>query len=161
MMDYEYGFEAAQGIDPRCYSFWGWFSHCSSFSNEDLPSDYLGIISAIKNMSLEEMLEPKLLGGGKQQSSLPDEYWGNSWPLLQPVKCRFGFCSNSNPFNDQCTLKVFDLTTKRYSNRPWPSLLVVQPYGFGVYWARNISQFTNFAIAAPAPPSTLQGTPVP
>jgi hypothetical protein len=158
-LDYEYGFEAAQGFDPRCYTIAGWFSHCSSFSNEDLPSDYLGMVAGIKNISLESIVA--ILGGGEQQSSLPDVYWGNAWPLIEPSRCRYGFCSDRTPFNDKCTFKVYDRESRKYYNQPWPSSLVLEPYGFREYWARGISEFTNFAIPVPAPPQTPESTPMP
>jgi hypothetical protein len=164
MMDNAYGFESAQGVDPRCYSIFGSFrllGHCSSFSNEDLPSNYLGIVSTITGLSLEEMLKPNLLGPGKQSDHVPAGYWGFSWPLSEPVKCSLGFCSSATPFNDQCTFKVFDPAAMGYYNRPWPSELIVELYGYRVYWARNIGDFLDFAIPAPISPSAPQGTPVP
>lgn len=139
IMDYNYGFEIAQGIDPRCdYKMPHWLGHCSSFSNEDLPSDYLAVVSEIKNKSLEELLMPNLLGAGQQSDNPPVEYWGSPGDAH---RCANGYCPNTTPYNDQCTLKVYDPTTKTYNNRPWPSSLVVEPYGFGIYWGRSISDF--------------------
>jgi RHS repeat-associated protein len=152
MLDYEHGFETAQGIDPRCWSIAGLFSHCSSFSNEDLPSDYLGIVSAVKGLSLEEMLMPNLLGSGEQSDRMPAGYWGMSWQLFEPARCSWGFCPSTSPFNDQCTFKVFDSEALRYSNQSWPSALLVEPFGYRTYWARNISDFTNFALPVPIAP---------
>ncbi len=63
-VDFQIAYEKAQGKDPRCYTmlfYVGKLGHCSSFSNEDLPSDYLGFVSRVKSMLYEEiilMLDP-------------------------------------------------------------------------------------------------------
>ena len=73
-MDFQYRYEGAQGVDPRCW--WSWLNkkvpHCSSFSNEDLISDYLGFVLYAKHNELggsddtgsfNQMIT--LLGGGE------------------------------------------------------------------------------------------------
>jgi len=157
-MTYEYGFELAQFVDPRCYTLSGWFSHCSSFSNEDLPSDYLGMVSAIKGLTLEEMLAPNLLGPGEQSNSIPSEYWGNILPILDATSCIFGSCPDDSPVNFGCTLRIYDPNTNKYRNQPWPSELVVEPFGFGVYWGLRES---DFHILPPYQPLVLHNSQVP
>jgi RHS repeat-associated protein len=152
IMDYEYGFEAAQAIDPRCYTPLGYISHCSSFSNEDLPSDYLGVVSAVKYLSLDTIVS--ILGGGEQQSSPPAGHWGKPGDA---IKCRDGVCSADTPYNDQCTLKIYDPSTKKYYNRPWPSALIVQPFGFGTYWGKHPS---DFHVLPPLPSLASNGPEV-
>jgi len=158
IMDFEYGFETLQGEwDFRCdipSRDWG---HCSSFSNEDLPSDYLGVVSAAKNMSLETIVT--ILGGGQQKTvdpeNPPDAYWGRPF---ESARCRNGFCPNTTPFNNQCNLKAYDPITKKYNTQPWPLSLIMEPYGFGIYWGRYPS---DFAVPLPTPPAPSPSTPAP
>jgi len=162
-LDFEIGYESAQGLDPRCVSNLGHpvtgLGHCSSFSNEDLPSDYLGFVSASTGLSFDDIVS--ILGGGEQldQQNPPLEYWGSSY-WLEPVRCGLGECGDYTPFNNQCTLKVYDAGTGRYSNRPWPSSLTLTPIGRGIYWGKSLSEF---AVSGPTPPSSSSqsGTPIP
>lgn len=70
-MDFQYGLEAFQRFDPRCWMvppvYGGSYGHCSSFSNEDLPSDYLGYVAAAQGHSLANALSitVEALGGGE------------------------------------------------------------------------------------------------
>ena len=85
-LNYDYGFEAHQASLAMCYSIASWLINCSDFFNEDLPSNYLGILSAVKpDLTLDFII--KELGRGEQfedNEGFPtDEYWGNSWPLLE------------------------------------------------------------------------------
>jgi RHS repeat-associated protein len=86
VLNYDYGFETAQASLPMCYTIVGWFIHCSGFSNEDLPSNYLGILSAVKPLLTFDFILTEL-GGGQQledNDGFPtEEYWGNSWPGLE------------------------------------------------------------------------------
>ena len=145
IFDYDYGFEVAQGIDPRCFLSTHKFGHCSSFSNEDLPSNYLGTVAAVKNISLETIVS--ILGGGEQKLKdhdlPPDEYWGKPF---DPFLCSIGLCGSDTPFNNQwgCTFKIYDELWGRYRNLSWPSSLIVKPYGYRVYWGKNISDLVSF-----------------
>ena len=59
-MDYQIRYESVQGADPRCkYGIPG----CSSFSNEDLITDYLGFITASQESINFQNLIPTLGGG--------------------------------------------------------------------------------------------------
>jgi hypothetical protein len=154
-LDYQIQFETVQGLDPRCYSLAGSLSHCSSFSNEDLPSDYLGFVSYAKNISFDSIIT--MLGGGWQSGDVPAIYHGSSWPVPEPALCAAGVCGDNTPYNNQCTLKIYDNDTGRYVNHQWPSILVISPIGRGDYWGRSLS---DFAVPAPTPPVTSPPSPI-
>jgi hypothetical protein len=127
-----------------CYSIASWLINCKGFSNEDFPSNYLGILSAVKpELTFDAIL--KELGGGQQvedEHGFPtDEYWGNSWPLFEPLKCRDGSCSANNPFNDRCNFKIYDADTGKFNFWPWPSSLILEPFGEHIYWSRDPNDF--------------------
>jgi hypothetical protein len=130
-LDFQHRYEPAQWIDPRCYTSLGWFSHCSTYSNEDLPSDYLGFISKAKDISFTAIVE--MLGGGEASSNPPKGYWGNQ---LGRVLCISGFCGDFTPFNDTCEFKILDNgIIPSYTHRPWPNpLLLLDPIESGEYW---------------------------
>jgi len=152
MLSYDYGFETAQMKFPNCYSLIGLLKHCSAFSNEDLPSNYLGILLAVKpEITFDFIL--KELGGGEQvefegDDGFPtEEYWGNtSWPWLEPVFCRLGLCSATTPFNDQCNFKIYDADTGKFEFQPWPQSLLLQPFGEHIYWSRNPNDFEDTRV---------------
>jgi RHS repeat-associated protein len=92
-MDFQIRYEYFQGIDPRCYvPAIGDIKHCSSFSNEDLVSDYLGFIDVVdKGMNFESIIDA--LGGGEASSSPPagyhpTNYRFTSFRLLEVDECR-------------------------------------------------------------------------
>ena len=93
-MDFQIRYEDFQGIDPRCYMpvIGDIFPHCSSFSNEDLVSDYLGFIDYMdKGMNFEVIIDA--LGGGEADSSPPagyhpKNYRFTSFRLLEVDECR-------------------------------------------------------------------------
>jgi RHS repeat-associated protein len=130
-MDFQFRYEDTQLIDPRCFTILGWFSHCSAYSNEDIPSDYLGFISEAKDISFTRIVE--ILGGGEASENPPKGYWGNQ---LGRALCVNGFCGNFTPFNDTCQLKIrqngfFPV----YKHLPWTDpLLMLDPIGGGTYW---------------------------
>jgi hypothetical protein len=145
-LDYDYGFETAQGFDPRCWTAAGYVKqagHCSSFSNEDLPSNYLGIISA-GGISFDTILLE--LGGGDEldEADFPDVYRGLPRILGTGQTPFFADDSDEMPWNYECTLKMYDPATERYTNKPWPLSLIVKPIGFGVYWGRTTYDFPGY-----------------
>jgi RHS repeat-associated protein len=93
-MDFQIRYETFQGIDPRCYMpvIGDIFPHCSSFSNEDLVSDYLGFVDYVdKGMNFESIVDT--LGGGEADSSPPagyhpTNYRFTSFRLLEVDECR-------------------------------------------------------------------------
>jgi RHS repeat-associated protein len=147
ILDYDYGFETAQGADPRCWTIAGFAKkqtgHCSSFSNEDLPSNYLAIISA-GGISFDTILLE--LGGGDEftQDYLPDEYSGLPRLIGTGRTPFFADDVDEMPWNYECTLKVYDPVTEKYTNKPWPATLDVKPIGFGVYWGRTTYDFPGY-----------------
>jgi RHS repeat-associated protein len=179
ILDFQYGYERLQFFDPRCFSHWGWrstqqrvlkltgqnISHCSSFSNEDLPSDYLGFVSAATGKSFGELV--RILGEGEQaeEKDMPVEYWGA--PRNAETCLLYGLCDNDvMPWNYdyECRLKVYDPSTKRYVHKPWPSELTFKPSGFGIYWGKRPTDFVTNKDRIPTPgtstPSLIQ-TPQP
>lgn len=161
-MDYERSYEVWQRHDPRCVGWlgspWTGLGHCSSFANEDLPSDYLGFVAAAKGLTFDEIVTT--LGGGEQldQQDPPIEYWGGTI-FCQPVLCGLGLCGTNTPWNDQFTLKVLDPSSGQYTNRPWPASLTLNPMGFGVYWGKKVGDFAVPPV--PTPPIGPLGTPGP
>jgi hypothetical protein len=161
-------YEYTQLIDASCLSDW-WARrthHCSGYSNEDLPSDYLGFVAGAAEPSLSLETIVGILGGGEQlpQNDPPSEYWGSA-SRQEPWSCGLGYCGTNTPFNNQFTLKVYDKCTRRYMNQPWPASLTVKPIGFGVYWGESIYDFQT-ELRVPTPPShypspNAQGTPTP
>ncbi len=169
-IDYEVGYEHAQVFEPRCLGILAQQNvariagkvtginylggHCSSFSNEDLPSDYLGFVASSKGLSFDQIIN--ILGGGEQldQQNPPDKYWGN-YP--DSLLCGIGICGDC-PFNNQYTLKVYNQGTGHYVNQSWPSSLTIKPVGFGVYWGRSVSDFALPTI--PVPPTSLPAQPL-
>ena len=157
-LDYQIGFEKAQGYIPNCWInfpvlFYIPALHCSAFSNEDMPSNYLGFVSYAKGPALPFENIVGILGGGTVSTDIPEGYYGNFW---EPAVCRFGI--SPGPYNDRCELKIFDPESGKYLNQPWPSVLSLMPSGFGVYWGTSASDFVS-PIPTPPPPPT--GTPTP
>jgi hypothetical protein len=136
-LDFEYQYENIQLIDPRCA--WNMVA-CSSFSNEDLPSDYLGFVDFVtKNKDFDDIILD--LGGGWASRYKPSEYLSHPYDLM---RCPDGICGENTSRNTDCTLKVFDPEAKTFRNNPWPSshpYMNIRPSGFGVYWGRSIFDF--------------------
>jgi hypothetical protein len=158
-MDFQIGYEKAQGIDPRCWSNLFYITalgHCSSFSNEDLPSDYLGFVSHVKPMPYEQIIRILDPSGGDARKDAPIEYWGE---LSDPALCAMGYCDEDTPYNNCFSLKVLDNITGKFVQRAWlPALVISPPIGFGIYWGHNIS---DFVPQIPTPSMSTIGTPSP
>jgi RHS repeat-associated protein len=105
----------------------------SAFSNEDLPSDYLGFVAGMDGYDLEWAVQQ--LGGGYASYGAPPGYEATLW---QAVLCaRLGVCDDRNPYNNAWTLKIrYDCGNGdiRYINKPWPSALHREPIEEGRYW---------------------------
>jgi RHS repeat-associated protein len=136
-LDFEYLYENMQMIDPRCA--WNMVT-CSSFSNEDLPSDYLGLVDFItKDKDFTDIISD--LGGGWASKFKPSQYLSPPYDLMS---CPDGICGDNTARNTDCTLKIFDPETNTFKNNPWPSshpYMNIKPSGFGVYWGRSIFDF--------------------
>lgn len=89
-MDFQIRYEIFQGADPRCGPF-KFIPGCSSFSNEDLVSDYLGFLdSADASFDFDSIIRD--LGGGQGQKDKPDgdhpkNYRFTSFSLLEKDEC--------------------------------------------------------------------------
>lgn len=106
--------------------------HCSGFSNEDLPSDYLGYIAYafLGGWSLERVVKDKF-GGGFGREDLPNEYLGTT---EDAVSCSiFGICGSDNPYNGCWNYKQLD-PNGNYSLVEWPSSLYYELINQGKYW---------------------------
>jgi RHS repeat-associated protein len=165
-LDFEVGYERAQTLDPRCYTLAFYINvggfHCSAFSNEDLPSDYLGFVSQIKYPSIDDGSFQSMindLGGGYASNEPPKGYLGQ---VTDPIPCRFGFCGDNTPLNNQCTLKIYGELSGKFVNVAWPASLDFKPIGFGIYWGRSPLDFASERnqIPVPTPPKSV-GTPIP
>ena len=121
-LDFQYGFEQAQAWEPRT-----WFGGGSSFSNEDLPTDYLSFVAAVHKPQLSYEDVVRLLGGGFEYDSKPRGYDGGA------ARCAYLCdCGLDNPRNRETTFKVWDGTV--YKNIPYPDELLMTPIGPGEYW---------------------------
>ena len=165
-IDFQVGYENAQGLDPRCWSDLFYIDikgYCSSFSNEDLPSDYLGFVSYSKGRLSKEIPFDEIVntfGGGKASEEAPLGYLGEGG---DPLLCSLGLCGDGTPRNNQCTFKIYDESQKKFTNQPWPDSLVIKSSGRGIYWAKSPSEFVSEKGRAPTPSSVApsQGTPQP
>lgn len=150
--DFQMQYEKAQGIDPRCSTYLFYIreiGHCSSFSNEDLPSDYLGFVSQAKSMSYEQIIQILDPSGGEAHEEAPVGYWGK---MSDRALCALGFCGEDTPFNNCFSLKVLDELTGKFVNRAWPQALQISPpIGFGTYWGRDVNDFIFGAPIIPTP----------
>jgi RHS repeat-associated protein len=135
-MNYQLSLEGFQAlIDPRC-AIGGPF-HCSGFSNEDLPSDYLGYIAVTKfgkssaNPDALNLIVEKLGGGHAVEAR--DPIYKGDW--LDAWRCsRLGHCDENNPYNVCFTAKIYDKVRRAFVNVPWPDDVVMDPIGQGEYW---------------------------
>lgn len=94
-MDFQIRYETLQGIDPRCYIEFAdaVIPHCSSFSNEDLVSDYLGFLDHINNsINFESIIE--VLGGGTSQSDPPTGYYPTNYKFTSFRLLEVDDCGN-------------------------------------------------------------------
>jgi hypothetical protein len=143
-LDFQFHVENMEGYIPWCWSHFPFGKHCSAFSNEDLPSNYLGFVTYVKfpQWSINDLVN-NLSPGSKGEGSdeFPEEYLGTS---AQAKLCRFkGICDLDNPFNRKCTFKIFDELSGKFINHPWPSHLTMSPIWSGEFWAKSISGFTT------------------
>jgi RHS repeat-associated protein len=138
-LDFQTGLEGFEGLAPWCWTPFFNDRHCSAFSNEDLPSDYLGFIVYVKHPEWNINNVAMNLGGGEASDKSPTEYLG-TW--ADAARCLLaGDCGEDNPFNRQCTFKILDVASGTYENRPWPSDLTISPIGPGRYWGRSLLDF--------------------
>jgi RHS repeat-associated protein len=138
-LDFQTGLEGFEGLVPWCWTPFFNDRLCSAFSNEDLPSDYLGFIVYVKHPEWNISDVAISLGGGEASDKFPTEYMG-TWGAA--ARCLLaGDCGEDNPFNRQCTFKILDVMSGTYENRPWPSDLTISPIGPGRYWGRSLLDF--------------------
>ena len=145
LMDYNLGLENFEGIDPACLlpnaEIAGHL--CSSFSNEDLPSAYLGFVAYKNSWNLKETLS-KLVANVEEDTEgtndYPDgvakKYWDAQNHCFAP--------------------KIFDSSTGQFANQSWPSDILYDAMGPGEYWATHPTAFVP-----PLPTPTPNPTPVP
>lgn len=127
-LDFQVGYEQAQSWDPRTL-----FSAGSSFSNEDLPTDYLSFVGYVKRKTFEQVVD--LLGGGYEYTYKPKGY---SFGELECAinKCD---CDSNNPHNRDVRLKVWNGAAFEYL--PYPEELTMSPIGPGEYWLAERNRF--------------------
>jgi RHS repeat-associated protein len=138
-MNFENDLEFAESVVPTCY--WvseknGLIPRCSSFSNEDLPSDYLGFVAAWKGgWSIVDIATK--LGGGTRAKALPPELAGTVHDAKQ---CIFGNCGEDTPYNKCFTsFKLLDIETKKYVHHHLPDDITWYPIKEGGYWKEIIT----------------------
>ena len=137
-MSFESGLEWIEGSVPRC-KLWPIGPRCSAFSNEDLPSAYLGYIASMKGKGLQWIID-QFNGDAEGTNTLPETISGS---LGQAYACsQWGICGNNNPFNKCFTPKLLDKITGKYRNVDWPISLQEKPIGQGEYWSTN----SNFLL---------------
>ena len=148
-MDFQYGFETFQRWDPRCFTkppvFGGSYGPCSSFANEDLPSDYLGYVARAFGHSHANALSMVVgeLGGGRAAQKKDSVYVGT---FNQARSCSWrGNCDEYNPFNRCFLFKIFDPERGAFSHVPWPQTLKINSIGPGLYWERISDDVDWFA----------------
>jgi hypothetical protein len=143
LMDYNSGLEEIEGIDPTCRIDNGAiFSHlCSSFSNEDLPSAYLGFVAYKNNWNLKNIL-------GKLVSNVEEDTEGtNQFPksIIERLLDAQNHCF---------TPRLLDQSTGQFTNIPWPPDIVYEAIGPGEYWSRSSSGFVKLIPTPPSPGPT-------
>ncbi len=140
-MDFQIGYEFYQPCLP--------FGHCSSFANEDLPSDYLGYIARAKNISLDNALDFVLeeLGGGHAEERDPI-YTGT---YIQGILCKLGICDEEGPYNRCFTFKRYDELTRTFGFVNWPSNLQLTGGAIGPGQKWNRLEPFSFSLL-PLPP---------
>jgi len=148
-MDFETGLENFEGIDHACLAKdWvinipGRDPHlCSSFSNEDLPSVYLGYVAFKTGWGIRTIM-------GKFVTGDVDKYTEgtNDFPLS--IAQKFSEARNS------CyTPRLLNAITGQFSNVPWPSGITSSPsIGPGTYWGRSLYEIIPIS-PAPTPPQS-------
>ncbi len=126
-LDFQVGFEQTQSWDPRTL-----FSAGSSFSNEDLPTDYLAFVGYVKGYTFEQVVEK--LGGGYEYPYKPEGY--DFGKLECAIRCE---CGSNNPHNRDTRRKVWNGTAFEYL--PYPDELIMSPIGPGEYWLAERNRF--------------------
>ncbi|MCK5793082.1 MAG: hypothetical protein KAH12_00130, partial [Anaerolineales bacterium] len=122
LLNYETNLEKLESIYPSCLlNPWGIFPHrCSAFSNEDLPSAYLGYAFRAKGKDFNWLLSE--LDGNNENSYMsdvfPSDYAGT---VRDARRCVFGFCDENNPYNRCFNPKVLDALEDNYVYLPWPA----------------------------------------
>jgi RHS repeat-associated protein len=108
----------------------------SSFSNADIPSAYLGYVTAVNDVSYESVIEQ--LGGGVTSSDAPPGFRQRDiLTFVDPgmYKCIYGgSCPATSSRNDTRYLKVPD-GTGSYTTIPYPETLDIVPSNN--YWDFN------------------------
>jgi RHS repeat-associated protein len=124
LMNYETNLERFEFLDPSCLlSPSVLFPHrCSSYSNEDLPSAYLGYYLRAKQKDFNWLIEQLDGNGGNSYGStiFPSEYAGTS---LDAKRCFVGLCGDENPYNKCFNPKVLDALKDNYTYLSWPGEL--------------------------------------
>jgi hypothetical protein len=146
VMDFNIGIEGFEGIDPACWGGDGvLFGHrCSSFSNEDLPSAYLGFVAYINNWNLKDTLR-KLVVNVDEDTEGTNQFPSNIVERL--------FDAQNHCF----TPKNLDSSTGSFANYTWPSEILYDAIGPGRYWATSQS-----ALVPPIQTPPISGsTPTP
>jgi hypothetical protein len=119
LLDYERRWENLQG---RSITQAG-----SSYSPEDLPSDYLGFYSAISGMNVPVVLDDILKGKGKHNTQNDKPWWLDSRTgripnkTIDPVVCRFDWGLRWD-WGEKC------------ATNPWPDMMRIREETQGIYW---------------------------
>jgi RHS repeat-associated protein len=137
-MHYQYGLENFEGLATILYAN-GKIprlcteGHCSAFSNEDLPTDYLGFISSTigKGWSINDIATK--FNGGVGISEMPKEIQG-TWD--DAIKCLLPFgCGETNAYNKCWNFKIPDPNKEgHFQYLSWPEDLKIKPIKKGRYW---------------------------
>jgi hypothetical protein len=133
-MNLEWHLESFEAIIPNCYSALGLLKRCSAFSNEDLPSDYLGFIANMKGWnSIGDVVNA--LGQDLESHGSNEMPAKNAGTLWDAFRCNyFGDCGDENPYNTCWTSFKVPSASGKFAYLPLPSNLIFTPIGPGDYW---------------------------
>ncbi len=141
LMDYNYVLEKYEGLDPTCWATKDGVikNHlCSSFSNEDLPSAYLGFVAYKNNWNLKETMK-------RLVDNIEEDTEGiNQFP--EEIAVKF-FDAQNRCFSP----RTFDTGKGKFINQSWPSEIVYDSIGPGKYWSTSPNAFIQ-PIPTPPPP---------